>query len=120
MHDKSPSQHMADLVMLEKRQELAHLFGRKEVEFVRVDGASDEDPSHVEVQYLWTERHFLKNTLVTMVSSRSSGDSFLNRVELQNSHLARRHSNTFIPSTLHGAHTDANGKIRKTFSQFRS
>ena len=86
---------------------LKHLFGPKEVEYIRVDGASDEGPSHVEVQFLWTERHFLKNTLVTMVSSRCSGDSYLNRVELQNSHLSKGHSNTFIPSTLVGAHAEA-------------
>ena len=110
VHEKNPSQHMADLTMLEKKHELAHLFTPNNVEYVRVDGASDEGPSHVEVQYLWTERHYRKGTKVTMVTTRCSGDSRLNRVELQNSHLSKGHSNTFIPSTLVGDHTDHNGK----------
>lgn len=38
-----------------------------------------------------------------MVTSRSSGSSYLNRVELQNGCLAKAHSNLFIPSTLKGS-----------------
>ena len=38
-----------------------------------------------------------------MVTTRSSGSSFLNRVELQNGCLSRGHSNLFIPSTLSGS-----------------
>ena len=110
VHQKSPSQHMADLTMLERRPEISHLFKDKDVEFVRVDGAVDEGPGHVEVQFLWTEHHYRKGTNVTMVTSRCSGDSFLNRVELQNGHLARGHSNLFIPSTLNGAPTDDQGE----------
>lgn len=41
--------------------------------------------------------------LATLVTTRSSGSSYLNRVELQNGCLARGHSNTFIPSTLGGS-----------------
>ena len=37
-----------------------------------------------------------------MITARSSGSSFLNRVELQNGCLSRGHSNLFIPSTLAG------------------
>ena len=111
VHQKSPSQHMADLTMLEKMGELSHLFRNKLVEYVRVDGASDEGPSHLEVQFLWTERHYKKGSLVTMITSRCSGDSRLNRVELQNSHLSKGHSNTFIPSTLAGSHTNEDGKL---------
>ena len=101
---------MADLTMLERQPELSYLFKEKDVEFVRVDGATDEGPSHVEVQFLWTERHLTKQRKVTMVTSRCSGDSYLNRVELQNGHLARGHSNLFIPSTLNGSPTDDQGK----------
>ena len=36
-----------------------------------------------------------------LVSSRNSGASFQNRVELQNGCLALAHSNLFIPSMLH-------------------
>lgn len=111
LHQKSPSQHMADLTMLERTNEHSHLFKNKLVEYVRVDGASDEGPSHIEVQFLWTERHFTKGTLVTMVTTRCSGDSRLNRVELQNSHLSKGHSNTFIPSTLAGSHTNEDGEF---------
>lgn len=30
----------------------------KQVDCIRVDGSSDVGPSHEEVQYWWTERHF--------------------------------------------------------------
>lgn len=75
----------------------------KDIHFIRVDGASDEAPSHVEVQFLWTEIHISTPTKVTLVTTRYSGDSFLNRVELQNGCLARGHSNLFVPSTLVGS-----------------
>ena len=38
-----------------------------------------------------------------MVTSRSSGSSYLNRVKLQNGCLALAHTNLFIPSTLSGS-----------------
>ena len=40
--------------------------------------------------------------MATLVTARSSGSSFRNRVELQNGCLSRGHSNLFIPSTLAG------------------
>lgn len=82
----------------------------KDVECVRVDGSTDEGPSHHEVQFLWTERHINKATRIMLVT-RCSGDSYLNRVELQNSCLSRDHSNLFIPSTLHGSPYGSDGKI---------
>lgn len=45
----------------------------KTVECVRVDGASDEGPSHVEVQFWWTLQHLQKEKLATLVPTRSSG-----------------------------------------------
>lgn len=45
----------------------------------------------------------LNARLATLVTTRSSGSSFLNRVELQNGCLSRGHSNLFIPSTLSGS-----------------
>lgn len=49
-----------------------------------------------------------------MVTSRSSGSSFLNRVELQNECLALGLANLFIPSTLCGSNIDpATGKIHR-------
>ena len=75
----------------------------KPTECIRVDGASNEGPSHEEVQYWWTERHLAQAKVVTLATTRSSGSSNLNIVELQNSCLAHAHSSMFIPSTLHGS-----------------
>ena len=112
LHQKNPAQHLADLCMLEGQDELKPVFFNmetefpKKVEYVRVDGASDEGPSHVEVQFWWTMRHIEKERLATIITSRSSGSSYLNRVELQNGCLSLGHSNTFIPSMLAGNPTD--------------
>ena len=75
----------------------------KRIECIRVDGASDEGPSHDEVKFWWAARHLEHARLVTLVSSRSSGCSYLNRVELQNGCLSLGHANLFIPSTLGGS-----------------
>ena len=111
---KCPAQHMADLNMLQKKPELKPAFfspsgNEKLIECIRVNGASDEGPTHVEVQYWWTERHLLQGnmvtlvTTITLVTTRSSGSSYLNRVELQNGCLTHAHSNLYIPSTLQGS-----------------
>ena len=95
---KSPSEEssvlstcMADLCMLESQcEQLTHAFQNsqtglpKSVDCIRVDGPNDEGPSHEEVQYWWTERHILKQKVATIVTTRSIGCSYLNRVELQN------------------------------------
>ncbi len=112
LHKKKSCQHAADLRMLETRDELKHVFvnpetgDEKAVDCIRVDGASDEGPSHEEVQYYWTERHLLRKKVATLITTRSSGSSYLNRVELQNGCLSKGHSNTFIPSTLAGTCTN--------------
>ena len=49
-----------------------------------VDGAGDEGPGHKEVQYYWTRWHLEQEKLVTLVTTRSSGSSYMNHVELQN------------------------------------
>lgn len=64
------------------------------------DGAVDEGPSHEIVQYWW---HISNEKVATLVTSRSSGSSYLNRIELQNGCLTLGHSSTFIPSTLGGS-----------------
>ena len=56
----------------------------KSIECVRIDGAADEGPSHEEVQFWRTARHIAKCRQVTLVTTRSSGSSYLNRVELLN------------------------------------
>lgn len=101
LHQKSPAQHMADLRMLEESSDFKDVFG-KQVEFIRVDGGADEGPSHAEVQFMWTERHLSKATECLLVTTRHSGGSYLNKVELLNGCLAKAHSNLFIPSTLAG------------------
>ncbi len=108
LHEKCPSQHAADLESLENIEEKKQVFftddnSPKEIECIKVDGGMDEGPVHHEVQFLWTERHVTRSTKVTLVMTRCSRDSFLNRVELQNGCLSRGHSNTFIPSTLCGS-----------------
>ena len=35
---------------------------RKEIDFIRVDGACGEGPGHDEVQFWWSCRHFFKET----------------------------------------------------------
>lgn len=60
IHPKNPCQHASDLEMLEDKEELKPVFVNqgtgdfKAVDCVRVDGASDEGPSHEEVQFYWT------------------------------------------------------------------
>lgn len=106
LHQKSPAQHMADLRTLEESSDFKDLFSQQ-VEFIRVDGGADEGPSHIEVQFMWTERHLSKATECLLVTTRHSGGSYLNKVELLNGCLAKTHSNLFIPSTIGGAcHSD--------------
>ena len=72
--------------MLEKVEQLQPVFQNletgtlKKVDCIRVDGASDEGPSHEEVQFCWTERHIAQSKVATIVTTRSSGASYLNRV----------------------------------------
>ena len=73
---------------------------QKHIMCIRVDGASDEGPSHQAVQFWWTEYHLTQGNYITLVTTHSSGSSFLNRVELQNGCLSPAHSNLFITSTL--------------------
>ncbi len=103
---KNPAQHAADMLMLQKQNIVE---GKKPVECIRVDGAGDEGPSHVEVQFHWTERHLQQATHATMVTTRHSGGSYLNKVELMNGCIAEAHANSFIPSTLTGSNFNDEG-----------
>ena len=118
IYPKNPAQHYADLNLLSVAPELQPSFLNpqtnkpKLIECARVDGASDEGPSHDEVMFWWTSRHLECGKLVTLLTSRCSGSNFLNRVELQNGCLSLGHSNLFIPSTLNGACIDQQtGKV---------
>lgn len=109
IHCKNPPQHYSDLIMLSGAPCLQSVFLNphtglnKEIDCIRVDGATDEGPSHEAVQFWWTMWHFTQKKVATLVTTRSSGSSYLNRVELQNGCLALGHSNTFIPSTMRGS-----------------
>ena len=90
LHEKSPSQHAADMKKVKSLNVARQVSFTdsecqvpKEIECVRVDGGADEGPVHHEVQFIWTERHVVKPTRVTLVTTRCSGDSYLNHVELQ-------------------------------------
>ena len=119
LFEKGPAQHAADFKMLTDKPELHNVFVQENGESklilcVRVDGASDEGPSHQEVQYFWTRDHLMNGRMATLVTTRSSGSSYLNRVELQNGCLSRGHSNLFIPSTLAGSCIQ-NGQVDHKF-----
>ena len=58
-------------------------------------------------------RHMFQNKIATLITTQSSGASYLNRTELQNGCLALGHSNTFILSTLAGCCTAQTGKVNK-------
>ena len=109
IHCKNPPQHYSDLVMLSNTPSMQSVFLNpttglnKQVDCIRVDGATDEGPSHEAVQFWWTSWYFTQKKVATLVTTRSSGSSYLNRVELQNGCLALGHSNTFIPSTINGS-----------------
>ena len=74
----------------------------KEFDCIRVDGAHDENPAELEIQFLWTERHAANSKTCPIVTTRHSGGRYLKRVELQNGCLALAHSHLFGPSTLNG------------------
>ncbi len=88
IHKKNPEQHFTDLKFLESQNELQHVFRHngspKSVECIRVDSGCDEAITREEVQFLWTQRHIERGTKMTFVTTRHSGGSNLNRVELQN------------------------------------
>ena len=119
LFNKNSPQHFADLELLSQNEHSKSAFinpvtgKKKEIECVRVDGGYDEGPSHFEVQYWWTVRHLKCSSHAELVTSRNSGASFRNRVELQNGCLALGHANLFIPSTLHGSCTLESGKVNE-------
>ena len=106
---KNAAQHAADLAKIETESSVNSIFINpltekpKEVECIRVDGATDVGPAHLEIQFWWTLRHVQRPTAVTLVTTRSSGASDLNRVEPQNGSLALTHANLFIPVNLNGS-----------------
>ena len=106
VYPKNPAQHAADMRMLENHFEFCDHLKDKEFDCIRVDGAHDENPTGLETQFLWTERHVVNRKTCT---TRHSGGSYLNRVELQNGCRALAHSHLFIPSTLNGHNFNEKG-----------
>lgn len=82
VYEKNPAQHGADFELLHTIPSLQHVLENKDVDCIRVDGATDEGPAHLEVQFMWTERHVKLAKKCTIVTSRYSGGSYLNSVEL--------------------------------------
>lgn len=117
---KCPAQHAADIQWLFEEEGLRPVFFNptsgieKAVDCIRVDGAADEGPGHEEVQFYWTEWHMNHRKVATLVTTRSSGSSYMNCVELQNGCLTRAHSGLFIPSTLNGSCVKENGKVNQS------
>ncbi|XP_072163624.1 uncharacterized protein [Diadema setosum] len=105
---KNPAQHMADLYMMSEMEEYRDDL-LKPIDCIRVDGAADEGPSHLEVQYMWSEWHLSMGKYCTLVTARYAGGSYLNKVEQINGCLTRAHSNMFIPSTIHGSNFGKDG-----------
>ena len=105
---KNPAQHMADLLMMSEMEEFKDDL-RKPIDCIRVDGATDEGPSHLEVQFLWTEWNLVMEKYCTLVTARYAGGSYLNKVEQINGCLTRAHCNMFIPSTIHGCNFGNDG-----------
>ena len=111
IHSKNSAQHLADLEAIASNEHSKSAFinhntnKTKQIECICVDGGYDEGPAHLETQYWWTLHHFKSDNHALLVTSRNSGASFRNRVELQNGCLALAHSNLFIPSTLNGSCT---------------
>ena len=110
---KNPAQHAADLSKVSSSNEAKTALQGKQIDCIRVDGSVDEGPSHLEIQFNWTERHLQEGKACTVVSTRYSGGRYLNKVELQNSCLALGHSYLFIPSTIHGTNLDDDKNINQ-------
>ena len=98
---KNPAQHFADLVMLQEQPKFQSAFydanGQpKQVDCIRVDGSSDEGPSHEEVQYWWTDRHYREKKVATLLLEAVA-------VAISIGWNCKMDVSPFIPSTLAGS-----------------
>lgn len=66
-HEKSP-QHAGVIEKVEKLECTTSVFLNDEC--VGVDGGTDVGPFHDEMKFLWTERHVVKPTKITLVTTR--------------------------------------------------
>ncbi len=119
LHHKNPAQHAHDLDIIKNYDDVKPAFfqvngNRKSKVCVGVDGGHDEGPAHLEVQFWWTYYHLRTSSQTLILTTRESGSSNRNRVELQNGCLAVAHTNLFIPSTLNGSCMQStNGKVNE-------
>ena len=108
VYPKNPSQQAAVLMLGNHTEFFEHLKD-KELNYILVDGAHDENPTELDTQFLWTERHATNSKTCTIVITHHSSGSHLNRIELQNGCLALVHSHLFIPATLYGHNYNEKG-----------
>lgn len=104
VYEKSPCQHMADLNMLQKKEEFSHVFScedAKKIWLIMVDELGIR-AQYTKIAFLRAEKHLRESHYFTSITTRHSGGSYLNPVELMNGCLVLAHSNMFIPSTLGG------------------
>ena len=111
VYEKSPCQDMADLNMLQKKEEFSHVFScedAKKIWLIMVDELGIR-AQYTKIAFLRAEKHLRESHYFTSITTRHSGGSYLNPVELMNGCLALAHSNMFIPSTLGGPVYAENG-----------
>ena len=60
LHEKTATQHLDDLYSLKEKPKMDVRFQGKTIDCIRVDGGSDEGPSHLEVQFRWTDRYLIE------------------------------------------------------------
>ena len=82
LHEKTATQHLADLYSLKDKAEMDVCFEGKNTDCVRGDGGPNEGPGHLQVQFRWTEWHLKEKRELTVGTTRNSG------------------ANLFMPSTL--------------------
>ena len=88
--------------MLQEKGELSAVFFHnsepKPIDCIRVDGAADEG-HHMKKHNSGGQRDIDQKKIATLITTRSSGSSYLNRVELQMG-VWPMDTVTYIPSTL--------------------
>ena len=68
--------------MLEQDNDTNVYVKDKMIDCIRVDGAVDEGPTHVEIQFLWGERHLKHEKVCTLITTRESGGHSLIKMSL--------------------------------------
>ena len=89
--------------------DLPTIYRKYMIDCITVDGAVDERPTHVEIQFLWAERLFKYRKVCTLITTTESWGSYRNKVELMNGCISKARANLFIPSTLMGSNKNEKG-----------